>query len=455
LNSLLDKIIASAPQCNYNGSGILVTVAPDGKPVNTTGCAPTQTQNQPGAGQTYDCNGQKIPVTQPCQQQTQTVCAMQPNPYTGIPQQVCQQVNKQQAEAMQKAQENQQMGQLLGQLMKGFGGGQNGTGQNGANNPFGGGGGGGGGGGNPFGGGGVPTPGPTPGAAVQQGKELLEFCAKPENADKPQCSASNLAKAKAVIDAAEKDTSLSTPYSNLTPSQATDRIEAIDKSLRLKKEALEEAERKCDPLTGGADCKNAEKYKKEIQDLEDQKEAILNRDIRQGWIYNYDNCKFYSTDGLKVTENTKDAPRLVVIQPVNTKGTRQAADLVELLIGKRERYLLPKSEGKSREAVGPEKMPHAGGNSFCFIGQYAMTTKKIACFNAKPDEKNLKERFAQPVGSDGIFKMVARVIPEVGVYKPYNGKGCDAKTIVDAAKGQTAGPDKEYADNLLKSSVAK
>lgn len=139
LNSLLDKIIASAPQCNYNGSGILVTVAPDGKPVNTTGCAPTQTQNQPGAGQTYDCNGQKIPVTQPCQQQTQTVCTIQPNPYTGIPQQVCQQVSQQQAQAMQQAQQNQQMGQLLGQLMRGFGGGQNGTGPGGnpgANNNF-------------------------------------------------------------------------------------------------------------------------------------------------------------------------------------------------------------------------------------------------------------------------------------------------------------------------------
>lgn len=139
LNSLLDKIIASAPSCTYNGSGILITVSSDGKQLNTTGCAQTQT---PGSGQTYNCNGQQIPVTQPCQQQTQTVCTTSVNPFTGAPQQQCQQVPKQQAEAMQKAQEQQQMGQLLGNLFRNFGGGQNQNGQqpggpiNNSTNPF-------------------------------------------------------------------------------------------------------------------------------------------------------------------------------------------------------------------------------------------------------------------------------------------------------------------------------
>lgn len=98
INSLLDKIIASAP-------------------TSTLASTPVQT---------YDCNGNKIPVTQPCQQQMQTVCTTQPNPYTGFPMQQCQQIPAQQLQAQQQAQQNQQLGQLLGGLLgKAFGGGDN------------------------------------------------------------------------------------------------------------------------------------------------------------------------------------------------------------------------------------------------------------------------------------------------------------------------------------------
>jgi hypothetical protein len=146
INSLLNKIISSAPTCTYNGSGILITIGLDGKQLNTSGCAQTQTQNLAGSGQTYNCNGQQIPITQQCQQQqSQTVCSTTINPYTGLPQQQCQQMTPQQAQAQQaaqqKAMENQQLGQILGKL---FGGQGFGSGQNSPGGQFGGGGSGGG-----------------------------------------------------------------------------------------------------------------------------------------------------------------------------------------------------------------------------------------------------------------------------------------------------------------------
>lgn len=123
LDSILNKIISSSPECRYNGSGLLITVGTDGKQLNTTGCPQTQTQNQNLAGQTYNCNGQQIPVTQPCQnqqnQQQQTVCTQQPSLFGGAPQLVCQQMTPQQAQAAQQAQQQQDLNRLLGQLAHG------------------------------------------------------------------------------------------------------------------------------------------------------------------------------------------------------------------------------------------------------------------------------------------------------------------------------------------------
>lgn len=125
LTSLLDKIVASAPNCTYSSAGTLITSDSMGKSLNTTGCPATQTQTTP---QTYTCNGQQIPNTQPCNNnqnnQTQTVCTMQPNPFTGQPQQVCQQMTAQQAAQQQQAAQNKGLGQMLGQLLgkNGFGG---------------------------------------------------------------------------------------------------------------------------------------------------------------------------------------------------------------------------------------------------------------------------------------------------------------------------------------------
>lgn len=207
LNSLLDKIISSAPTCTYNGSGILITVSSDGKPLNTTGCAQSQSQNS-AAGQTYNCNGQQIPVTQPCSgnQSNQLQCTV--DPVTG--QRTCQtsqeaQQAQQAAQARQQAQQNQDIGQMLGKLMggQGFGKGQNQPG------------------GGQFGGsgsvpaytppGGLPgtLPGIAPTATAKQAKELLEFCAKPENAGKsPECTPGNIAQARATIAAGNQESNI-------------------------------------------------------------------------------------------------------------------------------------------------------------------------------------------------------------------------------------------------------
>jgi hypothetical protein len=185
IDSLLNKIISSAPQCTYNGSGILITIGPDGKPLNTTSCSQSQTQNLAGNNaNTYDCNGQKIPVTQPCQQQMQTVCTTTQNPFTGQPQQQCQQMNQQQAQAKQQEQQNQQLGQLLGGLMKagGFGGDQNRSGGGGGSN-----------GGGVFGGGGGGVPVPQSVAALKADlkdgeKRIADLNIKKENCTpKPEC----------------------------------------------------------------------------------------------------------------------------------------------------------------------------------------------------------------------------------------------------------------------------
>jgi uncharacterized membrane protein YgcG len=144
LTSLLDKIVASAPNCTYSSAGTLVTSDSMGKSLNTTGCPSTQTSATP---QTYTCNGQQIPNTQPCNNnqnnQTQTVCTTQPNPFTGQPQQVCQQMSAQQAAQQQQAAQNKGLGQMLGQLLgkNGFGGMGGGSGSGGGGSGGGGGGG--------------------------------------------------------------------------------------------------------------------------------------------------------------------------------------------------------------------------------------------------------------------------------------------------------------------------
>lgn len=112
INSLLDKIISSAPNCTYNSNGILIQTDNTGKALNTTGCAPQQTQNL--AGQTYNCNGQQIPVTQPCQQREQPICNTVQTPF-GTSQQ-CQ--TPSQAQRQQAAQQDQQLAQLLSQALR-------------------------------------------------------------------------------------------------------------------------------------------------------------------------------------------------------------------------------------------------------------------------------------------------------------------------------------------------
>ncbi len=174
LNSILDKIVASAPNCTYNpSSGLLLTVDPAGKQINTTGCA----QSNPQQPQLYDCYGQKIPTSQQC-------------PYD--PYRDAQQKQQQAREQAQQNAQNQGLGQILGSLLgkNGFGG------QQGKSSGAGGGGGGG-----IFGGAaqtGPVAPSATgPAAQVAAAQNVLEACLKANNNDKAKCDAEVATKEKA------------------------------------------------------------------------------------------------------------------------------------------------------------------------------------------------------------------------------------------------------------------
>jgi hypothetical protein len=109
VQALLDKVVSSVPTCNYSPTGMLITVDPNGKQVNTQGCPQQNSQAQ--NTQLYNCYGQMIQVTQPCQY----------DPYRAQAQQQAQQQAAAQQAAAQRAQaaQNQALGGLLGNLLKG------------------------------------------------------------------------------------------------------------------------------------------------------------------------------------------------------------------------------------------------------------------------------------------------------------------------------------------------
>lgn len=99
LNSLLDKIVASAPNCTYNSTGLLIT----GTDKNTAGC-PTQQTVTASTTSYYSCYGQSIPTTQSCAYNSSAAA---------------------QQAAQQAAQSSgmSSLGEMLGKLLKSAGGG--------------------------------------------------------------------------------------------------------------------------------------------------------------------------------------------------------------------------------------------------------------------------------------------------------------------------------------------
>jgi hypothetical protein len=161
MDGLVNKIVSSAPQCNYDNNGQLITINPTtGQQVNASGCSPTK-QTYASYNSSLNCYGDNgllpsgVSEMQRCsnpnnpnnpnsacnataqqqflsqQQQAQSYYGYTPymqnpcqNPnVVAATQQQAQQQAAQRAQAAQQAQMNQGLGQMLGNLLGKMGGG--------------------------------------------------------------------------------------------------------------------------------------------------------------------------------------------------------------------------------------------------------------------------------------------------------------------------------------------